>query len=493
MGIMQFQISGSAPPLEWLESLAYLAGFDRIPWKSEVRLRSDILELHRPGRQSACLTVPWPIHNNGLSTLTTGTLVERSRPYHLWIELLRGKLGQLLNQYGEWRVRGLEVPASVEQGIIQAVDLLAESIFIERKDRERRLTECLAVIRETVQSVCDQYVSQALAIRRLISRGKIPFWIGPTLQQTEPAGRVAETLVSFATAANVCFTWADGEPSPREYCFDLADSQLLWCKQAGILRGIGPLICLSPSRLPHWLVPDTPFSEVETAALNFVAQTVRRYRAKVDFWEILGPLNATMPFHISEEKMASFAARAIQTAHNLDPGVTVAISVRQPWLEDLRSQDCEYPAPIVIDALLRGGISLDGIVLELQLGYVPQGTFLRDRLDLIRQIDYWAQWGIPLFIRFCAPSRSDADPLCTTPFQPFPWKWDEHQQYQWSQDYLRMLLGCPYVRGVFWSPWCDFEPHEFPHGGLFDFAQRPKMVTHFLAELRQEWLATPLR
>ncbi|MGQ9771270.1 MAG: hypothetical protein ACUVQG_12015 [Thermogutta sp.] len=493
MGIMRFQVSGDAPPAEYLENFAYLAGFDRIPWKAEVRLRSEILEIQRPRGPSASLTTPWPIGNNGLIALSTGTLVERSKPYHLWTELLRGKLGQLLNQYGEWQTRGLEVPAGVEQSIVRAIDLLGDSIFSQRKNGEKHFKECLAIIREATQAVCDQYVAQALTMRRLLSRSKIAFWLGPTLQQIQPTGQAADVLASFATAASIRFTWADGEPSPREYCFDLADSQLFWCRQAGILRGVGPLICLSPDHLPGWLSPDVPFSEVETAALNFLAQTIRRYRAKVDFWEVLGPLNPTMLFDISEEKMASFAARAIQTVHNLDPGVTVAISVRQPWLEDLRFHDCKYPAPIVVDALLRGGINLDGIVLEIQLGYVPQGTFLRDRLDLIRQIEYWAQWGIPIFIRFCAPSRLDADPLCTTPFQPFSWQWDETEQTRWTQEYLMMLLGCPYVRGVFWSPWCDFEPHEFPHGGLFDFTQRPKEVTHFLNDVRHEWLATPLR
>lgn len=495
MGIMQFHVSPEYPSAQNLESLVYLAGLDRIPWKSEVRLRSNILELRRSSQQSACLTAPWPVSNGGLLTLSTGTLVERGKPYELGVELLRGKLGQLLNQFGEWRDQGLEVPASVERGIEEAVDLLGDVIFARRKGRgtENRLKDCHNLIRQMVETVCDQYVRQSLTMRRLMSRGKIPFWMGPALEQIEPTGKVADMLATFATAASISFTWGDGEPSPREYCFDLADSQLLWCKQAGVLRGIGPLISLCSDRLPNWVSSDTPSPLVETAALNFVAQTVRRYRAKVDFWEILGPLNATMPFRISEEKMASFVARAIQTAHNLDPGVTVAISVRQPWLEDLRSHDCEYPAPVIVDALLRAGIGLDGIVLEMQLGYVPQGTYLRDRLDLSRQIDYWAQWGIPLFIRFCVPSRTDADPLCTASFQPFVWNWTEQEQDRWSRDYIMMLLASPMVRGVFWSPWCDFEPHEFPHGGLFDFAQKPKPVTRFLAEMRKEWLAGPIR
>ena len=495
MGIMQFQVSDEAPTADALENLAYLAGFERIPWRSEVRLHSDLLELRRPSQQSASLTAPWMMSDGGLLALTTGTLVERKRPYHLWTELLRGKVGQLLNQYSEWHALGLEVSSRLEQGIEKAIDLLGDAIFAQGKGERANgyLKECLQLTHELCEEICDQYVRQSLMVRRLTSRGKIPFWIGPSLQQIEPSGKVGEVLASFATAASIGFTWADGEPAPQKYCFDLADSQLMWCKQAGVLRGIGPLICLTPDRLPGWLSSDVPFSVIETAALNFVAQTVRRFRAKVDFWEVLGPLNVTMPFRISEEKMALFAARVIQTARNLDPGVVIAISVRQPWLEDLRSHECDYPAPFIVDALLRAGVGLDGIVLEMQLGYVPQGTFLRDRLDLARQIDYWSKWGLPLFIRFCVPSRNDADPLCTSPFQTFPWPWSETEQSRWARDYVMMLVGCPLVRGVFWSPWCDFEPHEFPHGGLFDLTQRPKEVTRFLAEFRKEWLAEPIR
>ena len=60
-------------------------------------------------------------------TLTTGTLSERPQPYHLPLELARGKVGQLRNQLAEWQGIGMEVPAAVRQECVEAVRLLSRA------------------------------------------------------------------------------------------------------------------------------------------------------------------------------------------------------------------------------------------------------------------------------------------------------------------------------------------------------------------------------
>lgn len=490
MGLLQFKLPQPTVLPQNFAELAYLASLDRIPWKSEVELVGELLRFQRPGQNSVSVTTPWLVAENRMLAMTSGTLLERKAPYDLATELARGKIGQLLDQLYTWQELGLAVPADLASAVNNVLRAFRSAVFSPR-DSDRRqalLCETLDTAVQIGGELARIYTSQALEVRRLASRGRIGFLLGPTLGEAEPGGAVTDTLLRFSTAVQTRFNWGHGEPTPRDYCFDIPDRQLLWSKQTRLIRAIGPLISLDSHDLPSWIQPDTPFPLIEASALNFICQVVRRYRARMDFWEIVGPLNAPLPFAVSDEKLASFVARALQTARNLDPGATIALSVRQPWLEDLRFRECEYPAPLIVDALLRAEIGIDGIVLEFYLGYAPDGTYPRDLLELSRQIEFWSQWGVPLFIRFCAPSRPGGDPLCVRSVKTLQWPWNEEEQLRWTEKHLRMFLSNPLIRGVFWSPWCDFEPHEFPYGGLFDLSQKPKPVTEFLADLRQEWI-----
>jgi hypothetical protein len=49
-------------------------------------------------------------------------------------------------------------------------------------------------------------------------------------------------------------------------------------------------------------------------------------------------------------------------------------------------------------------------------------------------------------------------------------------------------LAKSYVQGVLWSQLRDDQPHDFPHGGLFDRQGRPKLALRTLASIRQALL-----
>ena len=52
-----------------------------------------------------------------------------------------------------------------------------------------------------------------------------------------------------------------------------------------------------------------------------------------------------------------------------------------------------------------------------------------------------------------------------------------------------MLLAKPIVHGIFWNQLLDSQPHEFPHGGLFDAAGSPKSALASIAAQRRAHLA----
>ena len=141
-------------------------------------------------------------------------------------------------------------------------------------------------------------------------------------------------------------------------------------------------------------------------------------------------------------------------------------------------RECDLSPVHFADALVRAEIGLSAIGLEINLGYWPGGTALRDVLELGRQIDRWSLLGMPLLITLTLPSAVAADPLARSPAQPLPYAAGdettaEHQR-QWIERVVPMLLTKPAVQGIFWNQFADNVPHDFPHGGLIDAAGNPK-------------------
>jgi len=127
-------------------------------------------------------------------------------------------------------------------------------------------------------------------------------------------------------------------------------------------------------------------------------------------------------------------------------------------------------------------------MLEINVGYCPGGTLLRDPIDFSRQLDYWAGLGVPLFVTMTAPSASHDDPLAQRRAKLPPDSWDPKAQQNWVQRYVPLLLAKSYVQGILWNQLRDSEPHDFPHAGLFDLRRHPKPALRQLASIRQAHL-----
>src|SRR5262249_6288893 len=86
------------------------------------------LVVHRTVDESGFLVAPWEINGTGQLMGSTATLMERSHPYSLPIELARGKVNQLRNQAADWRAGGLQIPAALAQEIQQACSAFGRAV-----------------------------------------------------------------------------------------------------------------------------------------------------------------------------------------------------------------------------------------------------------------------------------------------------------------------------------------------------------------------------
>ena len=114
---------------------------------------------------------------------------------------------------------------------------------------------------------------------------------------------------------------------------------------------------------------------------------------------------------LSEQERLRLVARTVELVRSLDPDTPALVSFDQPWAEYMRQRHSDFPPLHFADALVRAGLGLAGLMLEINVGYLPGGTLPRHPLEFSRQLDAWSLLGLPLWLSLCAPSGDHDDPL----------------------------------------------------------------------------------
>ncbi len=490
MGLMRFIISPPNSVTDEMAQQAYLSGLDRIPWEIHARRANGELVLERTVSESAVLHIPWPVEGYGQLVLSTGTLMERLQPYHLPLELARGKIGQVRTQLAEWESLGLVVPAAVTQTVTEAVRYFGLAVQAQRGSEDSLVLAeraiHIALTASNLLAAC--YAEQALAARRRLT-GRPPTLVGACLGISPLAEATARKCRQVFNAANVPLTWRQIGTGRGTYSWEATDRQIQWCRSAGLSVCGGPLLQFDRRSVPDWLSAcEDDFESLTDIAMELVQAIVERYRGKVDLWLGAGRVNTGEVLSLSEEEKVKLAARAVELIHSLDPTTPVLVSFDQPWAEYLSHHALDFPPLHFADALLRAGLGLTGVMLEINVGVSPGGTPLRDPLDFSRQLDYWGLLGAPVYVALTVPSAWQEDPLSQRRAKLAPDSWTPKAQQAWVERYVPLVMAKGYVQGVFWNQLCDSEPHDFPHAGLFDSHGDPKPALDQLASIRQAQL-----
>src|SRR5271166_5151859 len=119
MGTMTFLLPAGLPAdaVQELARASVAGGPDTMPYPTEVTVEQGRLILRRNMDESGYLVVPWTIDGAGCLMSSSPTLMERSQPYQIQVELARGKVNQLRNQTADWLAGGLQMPSALQQEI----------------------------------------------------------------------------------------------------------------------------------------------------------------------------------------------------------------------------------------------------------------------------------------------------------------------------------------------------------------------------------------
>jgi hypothetical protein len=417
--------------------------------------------------------------------------MEREEPYHLPLELTRGKISHVRNQISEWQIIGLVVPAQVHEKVREAMGHFARSLVLDHESGES-----VELAEKAIQAALDaahlltaSYTEQALAIRRQ-SASRFPVLLGADLGTSLLDDGTASQCLDTFNAANVPLTWKEVETGEESYYWELSDQQMQWCRTNKLSTTAGPLVQFDQHALPDWLtLYEEDFDALMSFSADFVRRVVARYRGQVDLWQCAGRVNTGDVLSLSEEEKVRLTARAVELTRSIDPDSAVAVAFDQPWAEYLGKREMDFPPLHFADALVRANLGLSGLVLEINVGYQPDGSLFRDPLEFNRLLDYWSLLGVPLYVSISVPSASNDDPLARRRNRLPPHDWTPESQQMWVQRYVPLLLSKPMVHGVFWSQMRDSEPHDFAHGGLFDLRGQPKPALRQFASIRKAFFA----
>lgn len=495
MGVMRFLVHPVELLADWPEMhRAFISGVDQAAWPTRVEINGNVLSCRRQNSESGKLNVAWPVPGFGRPVIATASLPEREEPYVLAVELARGKIVQVRNQLAFWHSAGMSIPPEFAHLHREAHRLLAQAVAAQEQPAVAAEIAQQAILLEfrAAESLVRAYTEQRLEMRHR-QYPQLPTVLGCSLGDSLLGPPQQELFLNAFNGAAIPLQWRCIEPLEGEYRWETYDTQVEWALANNLLIRGGPLIDLSPSGLPAWLSQwQHDYWNLQSFVCDFIETVISRYVGKVRIWEVAARANAGGALAMSEENRLTLVAKALEVARQVDPEGQLLIRIDQPWGEyQARGQHKLSPMHFA-DALIRAGMELSAINVEIGVGYTPSGSPSRDLLEFSRLIDQWTILGLPLQVTLAFPSAAVHDEQVTTDLEVDPRFWrsslDEQAQAEWIDDFLPLLLAKPSVVAVFWNHLSDAQPHRFPHAGLVRRDGQPKGgLTRIVRQRKLHW------
>jgi len=283
MGLLRFLVPRPDQIPAGGVSRAYITGLDEIPWPSRIVATEDGLIVDRPPGESGSLYVPWLVDEYGETTLSTASLMERTQPYLLEVELARGTLNRLRNQLSSWEAAGIQVDPVIRRRIQEVVREFALAAVSQEKPLEacKLAGGVLSQTMKLIVAVADTYSQQALAARRP-NGSRLTTLFGADLGETLLDQIASRNFLATFNAAVVPFSWHDTEKTEGRHDWARNDRQVQWCAAHGLKTCSGPLLRFDTAGVPDWLYLWEGDVEAITGFMTeFVRATVARYRGRV--------------------------------------------------------------------------------------------------------------------------------------------------------------------------------------------------------------------
>jgi hypothetical protein len=313
------------------------------------------------------------------------------------------------------------------------------------------------------------------------------------LGATVPPEPLGSALACACNGVSVPLAWNVVEAEESAPNWAPYDALLKWAEGQHLAVTAGPLIDFTASRLPAWLwLWERDVASLATFMNRFVESAVRRYRGRIRRWQLTNAANCANVLRLGEDQLLSLTYRLAETARSVDPSLEIVVGIAQPWGEYMAQADRTHSPFIFADTLIRSGLNVSALDLEVVMGASPRGTYCRDLLELSRWLDFYALLGVPLSLTLGYPASAEDDPLADSELRVDAGRWRDgftpEMQAGWADAFANLAACKPFVQTVRWTHFSDAEPHLFPHCGLADAQGQPRPALARLRALREAHL-----
>jgi hypothetical protein len=491
MGTLHFLLPPNLPgsACEELERACITGGQDCMPFLTEVHVEPGKLHVSRQEDESGYVSCPWVVDGAGKLMTTTATLIERPTPYALAVELARGKVNQLRNQVADWLFGGLNLPATLPKAVRDATLSCGRAASSPHPaEASNHAQTALVQAYSAADQLVNAYIHQVFQVRHQ-RQTHLDTTLGVRLGGVLPQPPLSEELARACTTVCLPMTWATVEPAEAEFNWKAQDALLEWATKAGFHVVGGPLIDCATGLLPSWLwLWEKDLASIASFMCDYVETAVKRYKGRIRTWQLTAGANNNSLLGLGEEEMLWLTVRLAEAARQCDPGVELTVGIAQPWGEYLAGQVRNHSPFVFADTLVRSGLNLGAIDLELVMGVWPRGSYCRDLLEVSRLIDLYTLLGVPLQVTLGYPSARDDDKQGHADLTVDAGQWrggfKPEVQADWATAFGRLVLCKPSVRALLWTHCSDAEPHLFPNCGLVSAEGKSKPALKRLADLR---------
>ncbi len=495
MGTMTFQLPAAIPAdaARELERICMTGGPDNMPWPAELHFSAGQLHVRRSVDESGYLIVPWTIDGRGQLMSASATLIERPRPYNLLVELARGKVNQVRSQAFNWSFGGLQLTPAVEKLLHDANRAFGRAVTsASAEEANQQARAALSMAYQAAEQLVRAYTQQIFHARHQ-RQAQLDTTLACGLGTTVPPANLAGQLTSVFNSVCLPFSWSTIESEEATYRWEKCDALLDWALKQKWEVSAGPLIDFSPAQLPAWLwLWERDLPGLATFMCKFVEATVRRYRSRIRRWHLTAASNCASVLELTDDDLLGLTYRLVESARQIDPSLELVVGIAQPWGEYMALSDRTYSPFIFADTLIRSGLNLAALDIELVMGVAPRGSYCRDLLDISRLLDLYALLGVPLRVTLGYPSSDQPDAGADADWRVEGGHWGNgftpDVQAAWAADVTALALCKHYVQGVRWVHFRDAEPHQFPHCGVLDVHDHPKPAWQKLRALRETHL-----
>jgi hypothetical protein len=468
---------------------AYIGyGPERSPAPTRAKIVGNELILERDISESGPAFISWDVPRAGRLLTTTTTLMEKDRPYNLLLELARGKVNQVRNQYADWQSGGLDPTPRVDALLRVATRLFGQAILdgtVLQSDQHAE--DSLATAFSAADEMVRTYIEQVFKLRH---ERQDKFETTLSCQLNSPlSGSQQASYQSTFNAVHIPLTWAAIETRQGNYRWKEVEEVIAWAVERQLPIHAGPLIDFSEMGLPKYVLESEPDAITFKSLLcDYVETVVSRYRGQVSRWVVATGGNSSTLLGLGEEDLIRLTAIAADAAWQVDSGLEIVFGMSQPGGDYMAQGGFDVSPFAFADTLLRAGLPFAGIELDLRFGTSPNGNYCRDMLETSRILDLFGILGVPVQVLLGYPSSRQPDMMA----DPREWvggagycrDFTASAQAEWVSTYASLAMCKSYVNGITWDHFSDADPHLTPHGGLVDARGVSKPALDRLRDLR---------